>query len=104
LNLEKKPTAIFAYNDFMAIGAMRACFEMGLSVPGEISIVGFDDIPQAAYTCPALTTVRQPKLEMGRRGAELLFNLIEGNMGEGVSPPLLDIELIVRESTGKMKG
>jgi LacI family transcriptional regulator len=57
-------TAIFAYNDFMAIGAMRAAHERSLRIPQDLSIVGFDDIPQAQFTCPALTSVQLPKLEM----------------------------------------
>src|SRR5581483_5150771 len=68
LDLKPRPTAIFAYNDFMAIGALRAAWERGLAVPNDISVIGFDDIPQSALTCPALTTISQPKIEMGRRG------------------------------------
>ncbi len=98
LNLNPRPTAIFAYNDFMAIGALRAAFECGLAVPRDISIIGFDDIPQAALTCPALTTISQPKVEMGRRGAELVLDLIEEKPFPLIEP--LAVKLIPRESTG----
>jgi len=93
-------TAIFAYNDFMAIGALRAAYERSLRVPQDISIVGFDDIPQAKFTNPALTTVQQPKLEMGKKGAELLLNLINGKptLKEGLKP--LAVQLVIRESAG----
>jgi LacI family transcriptional regulator len=100
LNLEPPPTAIFAYNDIMAIGALRAAYERGLHVPHDFSIVGFDDIPQAAFTCPALTTVSQPKLDMGRRGAELLLDLIDGGKSSVDGDAPLEIRLVLRESTG----
>jgi LacI family transcriptional regulator len=100
LDLQPRPTAIFAYNDFMAIGALRACYERGLNIPKDISIVGFDDIPQAAFTFPALTTIRQPKFEMGCRGAELLLEIIAGGASTITQEPPLDVHLVVRESTG----
>ena len=99
-DLNPPPTALFAYNDIMAIGALRAAHERGLRVPQDFSIVGFDDIPQAAFTCPALTTVSQPKLDMGRRGAELLFDLIEGKRPPTETDAPLEVRLVVRESTG----
>jgi len=97
-----RPTAIFAYNDFMAIGALRAAFELGLKVPDDLAIVGFDDIPQAAFTCPALTTISQPKLEMGRNGVALLIEeMEEPSLSSNPNPPLA-VKLIVRESTGSL--
>ncbi|MFQ5855047.1 MAG: LacI family DNA-binding transcriptional regulator [Anaerolineae bacterium] len=100
LDLDPPPTALFAYNDIMAIGALRAAHERGLRVPQDFSIVGFDDIAQAAFTCPALTTVAQQKFDMGRRGAELLLGLIAGKtLPVGAQTPL-EVRLIVRESTG----
>jgi DNA-binding LacI/PurR family transcriptional regulator len=93
-------TAIFCFNDIAAIGAIRALKEAGLSVPGDVSVVGFDDILSAAYYTPSLTTVRQPLTEMGRRGAKVLLERIagreNGHPGEIVVAP----ELVVRESTG----
>ncbi len=95
-----RPTAIFAYNDFMAIGALRAAYELGFKVPDDLSVVGFDDIPQAAFTCPALTTISQPKLEMGREGVSLLLDEIKESTLTSNPNPLLPVKLIVRESTG----
>jgi LacI family transcriptional regulator len=100
MNSQPRPTALFAYNDIMAIGALRAAHQHGLRVPEDFSIVGFDDIPEADFTCPALTTIRQAKYDMGRRGAELLLRMIEGNGLPVAEAPLLVPRLIVRESTG----
>jgi LacI family transcriptional regulator len=97
---QRSPTAIFAYNDMMAIGALRAAYEMGLKVPDDLSVVGFDDIPQAAFTCPALTTVSQPKFEMGRQGVALLVDMLQGEAAGSQPLPPLPVQLIVRESTG----
>jgi LacI family transcriptional regulator len=94
------PTAIFAYNDFMAIGALRAAYELGLKVPDDLSIVGFDDIPQAAFTCPALTTISQPKFEMGREGVALLLEAMKEPMLISNPNAPLPVKLIIRESTG----
>ena len=69
-------TAIFCFNDIAAIGAIRALKDAGLSVPGDVSVVGFDDIQSAAYSTPSLTTVRQPLMEMGKRGAKVLLERI----------------------------
>lgn len=101
LDLESPPTAIFAFNDIMAIGALRAAHERELRVPQDFSIVGFDDIPQAAFTCPALTTVSQPKFDMGRRGAELLLDLVAGKRPPTEADAPLEVRLVVRESTGQ---
>ncbi len=93
-------TALFAFNDVSAIGAMRALVEAGLRIPEDVSVVGFDDILSAAFQTPSLTTVRQPLHEMGQRAAaELLRKL--GRPGEG-SPAAITIEptLVVRDSTG----
>lgn len=77
LQLPVPPTAIFASNDVMAFGVMEAVREQGLRIPEDISIVGFDDIPQAASVHPALTTVRQPLEEMGRMATRMLFGYLE---------------------------
>jgi LacI family transcriptional regulator, galactose operon repressor len=98
LERKDRPSAIFAYSDFMAIGALRAAWECGLAVPRDVSVIGFDDIPQAALTCPALSTISQPKTEMGRRGSELILDLIEEKLIREPEP--LGVKLIVRESTG----
>ena len=78
-------TAIFCFNDIAAIGAIRALKDAGLSVPGDVSVVGFDDILSAAYSTPSLTTVRQPLAEMGKRGAQVLLERIANR--EKAIPP-----------------
>ena len=91
-------TALFAYNDISAIGAMRAFQEAGLRVPEDVSVIGFDDIAHASFCLPNLTTVRQPLKKMGRIAAETLLAHIEGSRevnGEIAVEP----ELIVRKST-----
>ena len=95
-----KFTALFAYNDTSAIGAIRAIREAGLRVPEDISVVGFDDIRDAAYHLPSLTTVRQPLRKMGEIAAQTLVERIEGRKDY---PDQIAIEpsLIVRESTTK---
>jgi len=90
-------TAVFAGNDQMALGFMHACRDSGLDVPGDISVVGFDDIPEAAHFSPPLTTVRQNFAEIGRRAISLLLSELGGGVGQNhdqIAP-----ELIVRSST-----
>ncbi len=93
-------TAIFCFNDIAAIGAIRALKDIGLSVPGDVSVVGFDDILSAAYYTPSLTTVRQPLTEMGKRGAEILLDRIANREKVYPAEIMMDPEFIVRESTG----
>lgn len=93
-------TAVFCFNDIAAIGAIRALKDAGLSVPGDVSVVGFDDIQSAAYTTPSLTTVRQPLGEMGKRGAQVLLERIAKRSKEFPSEIVVAPELVVRESTG----
>lgn len=97
----KKPfTALFAYNDISAIGAIRAVQEHGLRVPQDISIMGFDDIPGAAFHSPSLTTVRQPLKRMGEVAAQALLDRIEGRK-EYPSDIAIEPELAARESTAQ---
>jgi LacI family transcriptional regulator, galactose operon repressor len=98
--LEKSdpPTAIFAFNDNLAIGAMRAARARGLRVPEDLSIVGFDDTEEAAIVTPALTTVRQPLAEMGRMAVSLLVRLLDKQRVEALRVELAT-RLVVREST-----
>jgi LacI family transcriptional regulator, galactose operon repressor len=97
----KKPfTALFAYNDISAIGAIRAFQEQGLRVPQDISVMGFDDIPGAAFHTPSLTTVRQPLNRMGEVAAQSLLERIDGNK-EYPEEIAIEPELVVRESTAK---
>ena len=101
LNLQLPPTAIFAVNDVSAFGAIEAIKDHGLRVPEDISVIGFDDIPQASQVYPPLTTIRQPLLEMGSAGTRLLLGLIQGV--EAVTDRLIiPTELIVRSSTGPL--
>jgi LacI family transcriptional regulator len=96
----KKPfTALFAYNDISAIGSLWAFHEAGLRVPEDISVIGFDDIPGAAFANPALTTVRQPLLRMGQIAAQTVVDLIEGR-GEYIPEIAIEPELVIRKSTG----
>jgi DNA-binding LacI/PurR family transcriptional regulator len=93
-------TAVFAYNDISAIGAIRALREAGIRVPEDVSVVGFDDIRDAAYHVPSLTTVRQPLRRMGEIAAQTLVDRIEGRKAY-VRQIALEPELVIRESTGK---
>lgn len=92
-------TALFAYNDISAIGAMRAFQEAGLRVPDDISVVGFDDVSIASFSIPPLTTVRQPLEKMGRIAAETLLDRIE-ERAAFVPEIAVEPELISRRSTG----
>jgi DNA-binding LacI/PurR family transcriptional regulator len=93
-------TALFAYNDIAAIGAIWAFHEVGLRVPEDISVVGFDDIPGAAYANPGLTTVRQPLVKMGQIAAQTVVDLIEGR-GEYIPEIAIEPEFVIRQSTGR---
>lgn len=100
LALQPRPTALFTSADTAAFGAIKAIREAGLKVPRDISVVGFDDIPEASLVMPRLTTVRQPLMEMGATAVRLLQRL----MDEPEATPRrteLDTELIVRESTAR---
>jgi DNA-binding LacI/PurR family transcriptional regulator len=100
LERKKEFTALFAYNDISAIGAIRAIQESGLRIPHDVSVVGFDDIPWAAYNTPSLTTVRQPLDRMGQMAAETLIRMIEHG-AEETSEIAVEPTLVVRESTGQ---
>lgn len=89
----------FVANDLMAFGAMRALAESGRQVPSDVAVVGFDDIPAAAHTTPALTTVRQPLYEMGRTAVRAVFAALAGET-LATEPCLLPTSLVVRGSCG----
>lgn len=95
-------TAVFAANDQMALGVLRAFHEAGRPVPDEVSVVGYDDIPEAAHLLPPLTTVRTDFAEIGTRSLRLLLDRLEGADARGSAPvdPLVPVELVVRRSTG----
>jgi DNA-binding LacI/PurR family transcriptional regulator len=97
-------TAVFCFNDIAAIGAIRALAEAGLRVPGDVSVVGFDDIQSAAFCTPSLTTVRQPLNEMGKLGAHILLERIANpEKTELAAEVIMQPELVVRESTDPVK-
>jgi len=95
---EQRPTAIFAANDLSAHGAIDAISEAGLAIPGDISVVGYDDTWYASITNPPLTTVRMNVDQLGRRAAELLIAKIEGRVQE--CHEVLSVSLTVRQSSG----
>lgn len=97
-----RPSAIFAANDVAALGALRACEELGLSVPEDVAVVGFDDSSVCELARPRLTSVRQPAFEMGRAAAEILLALIDGESTTRCR--VLTPELVVRESCGARAG
>jgi DNA-binding LacI/PurR family transcriptional regulator len=89
-------TAVFAANDQTALGVMRALHEAGRAVPGDVSVVGFDDTPESAYFLPALTTIRQDFGEVGRRSVELVLSLMDGKAAS--RHIVVPAQLVVRES------
>jgi LacI family transcriptional regulator len=98
LDLAERPTAIVAFNDNIAIGAIQAARARGLRVPEDLSVVGFDDVEHATIVSPALTTVRQPLAEMGRTAVSLLIRLLERQSFETLHVELAT-RLVVRDST-----
>jgi DNA-binding LacI/PurR family transcriptional regulator len=98
LELDPAITVVFAANDQMALGLMRALHERGLSVPGDVSVVGFDDMAEAQAFWPPLTTVHQDFAEIGRRSIQMLLREIEDST-RGVGTTIVPTSLVVREST-----
>jgi len=97
LSLPDRPTAIFAGSDMQALGVLRAARELGLRVPDDVSVVGFDNVPESALTNPPLTTVDQPIHRMGAEALRLIVDLVEGNTRE---PHVrLPTTLVVRGTT-----
>ena len=94
---ESSPTAVFAANDQMALGLLRALHEAGLRVPEDVSVVGFDDLPESGYFAPPLTTVRQDFEKLGQRTMALVLRVLAGEFD--ASEPLVEPLLIVRSST-----
>jgi LacI family transcriptional regulator len=107
LQLEDRPTAIFASNDEMAAGVLSAALESRILVPEQLSVAGFDDAPIARSVWPQLTTIRQPLRAMGEKSVELLDSYIQQINSETAetvqSNVVLDYELKVRQSTGECK-
>lgn len=99
LRSKNPPTAIFASNDDMATGVLRAAYQLGLKVPKDLSVAGFDDIPLAQQIYPALTTIRQPIRKMAEKAAEILMEQVR-LQPVASSSPVVNAELRIRESTG----
>ncbi|ACZ29405.1 transcriptional regulator, LacI family [Xylanimonas cellulosilytica DSM 15894] len=100
LTRRQRPTAIFAGSDMAALGVLRAAHELGLVVPRDVSVVGYDDLSLAQWAHPALTTVRQPLAEMGSMATGMLVDLVEGRQPQ-TRRINLATELVVRESTAE---
>jgi LacI family transcriptional regulator len=100
LNLPKPPTAIFTFNDLMAVGAIQAAVDLKRVIPRDLALVGFDDIELASYIQPPLTTIRQPKQEMGLLAVEMLINRIHDHTLP-IKKVTLPVSLIKRESCGE---
>jgi DNA-binding LacI/PurR family transcriptional regulator len=103
LDLPEPPTAVFVCSDRMALGVYEALAERQLSVPDDISVVGFDDLPEARWVTPALTTIRQPLSEMAATALRLLLRLMDGDRPEGTRTEL-STRLVERASTGAPGG
>jgi LacI family transcriptional regulator len=100
LSTPDRPTAIFACSDFMALGVYDAAAELGIRIPDDLSVVGFDDVPEAEWAHPQLTTVRQPIHEMGAAALRILLRLQKEPVGDKDAPRVeLSTELVVRGST-----
>ncbi len=93
------PTAVTCYNDLVAMGLIRALLELGLRVPDDISVIGYDDIDMASYSQVRLTTVRVPKHELGRQATEFLIQQIEAHDAGTVEKVILETEFVIRDST-----
>ena len=104
LQSRPQPTAIFATNNFIAIGVMRALRDQGLRVPEDISVVAFDDLPAAITIDPFFTVVSQHAYEMGKRATELLIARLVDEAPEGPQEIILPIDIIVRRSSSRLLG
>src|SRR4029079_5920262 len=100
LDAPRRATALLACSDYIAVGVLQAVRQRGLSVPADLSLVGFDDMPFAEMVDPPLTTVRQPIAEMGRIAFERLLALL--NQAEAPALTRLPVELVVRRSVAKL--
>lgn len=96
---DERPTGVICYNDLVAFGLMRVLKELEINVPGEVSVIGCDDIELAQYTSPSLTSIQIPKFEMGYRAVDMLIDQIESDQTLAPDKVHLDAELIQREST-----
>lgn len=104
LSCRPRPTAIFASNDDMAAGVLFVAHELGLEVPQELSIAGFDDIPLARQTWPALTTIRQPISELAQRATQMLLGRLSDAPAADAGGETIDSAIVLRGSTGPARG
>lgn len=95
--LQAQVTAIFCYNDMIAIGVLSACRQQNIIVPGRLSVIGFDDIELAQYVTPPLTTIAQPRLKLGQLAMQMTLNLLEGQQAQD---KVLPGKLVIRQSAG----
>lgn len=102
LDLDEPPTAVFALDDLMAVGAYKAAAERGVRIPDDLSVVGFDDIFPAEYLGPALTTIRQPFDDMARKAVDMIVRSRKGNLED--RSVVLPVGLVTRQSTAKPAG
>jgi DNA-binding LacI/PurR family transcriptional regulator len=100
----RRPTAVFIGADEVALGALTAARELGVRVPGDISVVSFDDVPASAGTSPPLTTVRTPRRQLAERSVEALMALLDAAPGSSARSETLSVQLVVRESSGPPSG
>lgn len=98
-----RPTAIFGTNNFITIGIIKALHDLNVGVPGDVSVVGFDDLPESMLVQPFLTVARQPAYEMGRTATELLLKRISGDLVDAPQEIILTAEIIERESISLIK-
>jgi LacI family transcriptional regulator len=103
LALPDPPTAVFTHNDVLAMGAMRAIFDAGLTVPTDISVMGHDNTSNTAYLNPPLTTIKFPVMEMGRRAGQIILELVQQPDSLPAQTITLPVELVVRGSTAPPK-
>jgi DNA-binding LacI/PurR family transcriptional regulator len=102
LGLHPRPTAVVCFNDMLAIGVLKGLSRVGVDVPGEISVTGFDNITYSAFTCPSLTTFDQPKRSIGAEAAQLLLDLLHSDFSQTPPVPKVKVlkgQLLVRDST-----
>jgi LacI family transcriptional regulator len=103
MNHASRPTALFGANNFIMIGIIKALHDLSVDVPGDVSVVGFDDLPESMLVRPFLTVARQPAYEMGRAATELLLKRISGDLSDDCQEIILPAEIIERESIGPVR-
>jgi LacI family transcriptional regulator len=103
LSLDERPDAVFAANDMMALGCLRALADAGVSVPGDVALAGFDDIPMARFVAPALTTVHVPMAELGERALDGVADAVAAPGRQPTSTEMVATELVVRASCGNRR-